>query len=228
MTPLAATAIRHDSTRRDFTLPDQPVMTNPRCLQLARPAPLFGTCNRTAVLERNLVVHVAALAARTNRHGLPRLRTGGAEIAARRLGAEVATATDLVEHLELRIEALQHHLGRVAVLPVLVLPLPGLQRALKVHLRALLEVLLDNIAEALVEDHHAVPLGLFAPLASRLVAPGFAGGNAQIGDRPAVLGAADLRIRAQIADEDHLVDRTRHVSLSCCDAPNVLPRLSRN
>src|SRR5262245_55268056 len=128
------TAIRHDSTRHD-----QPSRPNPPCPQLPCPDPLFGTCNRSVALERNLVVHVAALATRTNRDGLTRLRTGGAEIAAARLRAEVATTTtDLVKHLELRIEALQHDLGRVAVLPVLVLPLPGLQRALKIHLRAFL------------------------------------------------------------------------------------------
>src|SRR6266702_3727703 len=196
----------------------QPAMPRNSPVPFSCPGPASEPC----ALERNLVVHVAALAAGADRHRLTRLRTGGAEIAATRLGAEVATAAHLVEHGELRVEALQHDLGRVAVLPVLVLPLAGLQRALEVHFRAFLDVLLDNLAQALVEDHHPVPLGLFAPLAGRLVAPGLAGGNAQIGDRPAVLRAADFRIRAQIADEDHLVDRTRHVTISCCDAPNVL------
>src|SRR5262249_14130177 len=126
------------------------------------------------------------------------------------------------EYLELGCEAVQHGFGRVGVLPFLILPLAGLQCTLKIHLRALLQILLDDLAETLVEDHHPVPLGLLTPLASRLVAPRLAGGNAQIGDRPAILGTTDLRIRAQIADEDHLVDRTRHVSLSCCDAPTAL------
>src|SRR5262245_57886852 len=72
-------------------------------------------------LERDLVVHVATLTTGAHRHGLACLRTGGAKIAAARLGAEVAAATAAgpVEHLELRIEALQHDLGRVAVLSVL-------------------------------------------------------------------------------------------------------------
>src|SRR5262245_60432723 len=74
--------------------------SSPR-LQPACPIPLCGTSRSGFALERNLVVHVAALATGTNRHRLTRLRTGGAEIAAGRLGAEVAAASGLVEHLEL-------------------------------------------------------------------------------------------------------------------------------
>src|SRR5262245_26646529 len=168
-----------------------------------------------AALERNLVVHVAALAAGAHGRRLARLSTRGTEIAAAaRVSGEIAAPAQLVEHGELRVEALQHDLGGVAVLAVLVLPFAGLQRAFEVNLRAFLEVLLDDLAEPLVEDHHPVPLGLLAPLPGRLVAPGLAGGDAQIGDRPAILGAPDLRIRPQIADQDHLVDRTRHDTLS--------------
>src|SRR5262249_1428591 len=72
------------------------------------------------------------------------------------------------------------------------------------------EILLGDPAERLVENHHPVPLGLFLAFAGCLVAPAFRGGNAQIRDRAAVLGAPDLGIPAEIADEDHFVDRTCH------------------
>src|SRR5215510_3914096 len=67
--------------------------------------------------KRNLVVHVAALArAGHGRLLLTRRGAGGAEIIL--LGAELAAGAipGAVEHGELRIEVLQHHLGRVLVL----------------------------------------------------------------------------------------------------------------
>ncbi len=99
-----------------------------------------------------------------------------------------------VQHGERRVEALQHHLGGVFILAVLVLPFACLQSAFEVNLRALLQVLLGDLAEALVEDHHAVPLGLFLALAGGLVAPAFRGRDPQIGDRPPVLRAPDFGI----------------------------------
>src|SRR5581483_2125216 len=110
-------------------------------------------------------------------------------------------------------EALQHHLGRIFVLAGLILPFARLQRAFEVNLRALLQILLGDAAEALVEDHNAVPLGLLAALAGILVFPALRRCDAQIGDRTAVLRAADLRIRAEISDQDHFVDATRHDAL---------------
>src|SRR5262249_8818401 len=77
-----------------------------------------------------------------------------------------------------------------------------------------LHVLLYDLAEPFVEDHDAVPLGLFLALAGGLVAPAFRSRNPQIGDRPAVLGAPDFRVRAHVADQDHLIHRASH---------NVLP-----
>src|ERR1700682_2231287 len=69
--------------------------------------------------KRNLVVHVAALAGA--RHGRLLLAcgcAGGAEVTAAFGGAEVAAAPAAavpcpVEHGELGVEALQHHLGGV-------------------------------------------------------------------------------------------------------------------
>src|SRR5262249_31176397 len=118
-----------------------------------------------------------------------------------------------IEHGEGAVEALQHHLRRIAVLAVLALPLARLQRPFKVDLRALFQVLLHHPAQALVEDNDRMPLGLFAALACRLVAPGLGGGNAQVGNGAAVLRAPDLRILAQIANENHLIDGTGHAGL---------------
>src|SRR6516165_5016435 len=78
--------------------------------------------------KRNLVVHVAALAgARHGRLLLARGGAGGAEIIL--VGAELAAGAipGPVEHGEVRIEVLQHHLGGVLVLARLILPFARLQ-----------------------------------------------------------------------------------------------------
>src|SRR5215831_7183963 len=94
--------------------------------------------------ERNLVVHVVALAAGAG-HGWLALargcRTGRTEIAA--VGARATTRA--VKHRQRRIESLQNHFGRITVLPVFVLPFARLQRALEINLRALLEILLGDL-----------------------------------------------------------------------------------
>src|SRR5690606_8668487 len=59
-------------------------------------------------------------------------------------------------------------------------------------------------------DHHAVPLGLFLALAGGLVAPLLGGGQRQVGDALARIEGADLRVLAQIADQNDLVDAARH------------------
>src|SRR5581483_4755727 len=124
-----------------------------------------------------------------------------------------SAAAGTIEHRQRRVEALQHDLGRVAVLPVLVLPFAGLQLALEINLRTFLEVLLGDLGEAFAEDDDAVPLGLLAPLAGRLVAPAFGRGHPQSDDRAPILGAADLGVGAQIADENDLVDAACHRTL---------------
>ena len=84
-------------------------------------------------------------------------RAGGAEVVAAVRGAGAAR----IEHGELRIEALQHDFGRVALVAVFVRPFARLQRAFEVDLRALLEILLDDLAQTFVEDDDAMPLGFF-------------------------------------------------------------------
>src|SRR5262245_30636821 len=157
--------------------------------------------------ERNVVVEIALAARASGRRLAPRRRAGRAEIRAT-VRAEFLAATAAsapIEHREHRIEALQHDLGRVFLDTILVSVFAGLELALEINLRALLQVLLDDLAQPLVEDHHPVPLGLFPALAGILVAPVLRCRDRQIGDRTAVLRAPDLRIAAQIADQNHLV-----------------------
>src|SRR5262249_42712967 len=107
-------------------------------------------------------------------------------------------------------EALQHDLGRIALLPLLVGPFARLQGTLNIELRALAQVFLGDLDEPLVEDHDAVPFGALAPLARGAVAPALRGREVQIGDPGAVIGRADLGVAAEIADEDDLVDAASH------------------
>jgi hypothetical protein len=67
-------------------------------------------------------------------------------------GAPFATlaADARVEQLQFAAEALQHHLGRVAIGAALVLPFARLQLALEVNFRALLAILLGDLAEVFV------------------------------------------------------------------------------
>src|SRR5262249_45146755 len=142
-------------------------------------------------------------------------RTGRAEVAARVIGAVVGAgaAAGPVEQGQFSAETLQNNLGGIAVLAGLVLPFACLQRTFEVNLRALLEVLLGDPAQVLVEDDDAVPFGLFPPLAACLVAPALGSGDAQVGHWPSILGAPNFRVRAQIADQDDLVDAARHGAL---------------
>src|SRR5215471_1312392 len=55
-----------------------------------------------------------------------------------------------------------------------------------------------------------MPFGLLPPLAGRLIPPGVRRCDAQICDRPSVLGAADFRILAQVPHQNDLVDAARH------------------
>src|SRR5262245_6818022 len=158
-------------------------------------------------LARDLVVELPVEGTRLAAGARKRARTPKIAVALVALAHAVALA---VEHGELAAILLQHDFGRVAILAGLVLPFARLKLALDVNLRALLQILLGDAREVLVEDHHAVPLGLLAPLAGRLVAPVFAGGQPQIDDRPPILGLADFRVGAEIADENDLVDRSGH------------------
>src|ERR1700751_1575625 len=70
-----------------------------------------------------------------------------------RRSAGAAGAPCPIQHRQLAAEAVQHDLGRVALLAALIGPFAGLQCALEIDLRALLQVLLGDLGEPLVEDH---------------------------------------------------------------------------
>src|SRR5262245_35165544 len=166
--------------------------------------------------ERDLVVHVATLAAAGADGGRLARRARRADIAARAriVGTEMAATAGPVAVAQRGIEILQPHFGGVSVLAGLVLPLACLQRAFEIDLRALLQILLASPAETLAEDHDAVPFGLFPPFPGCLVAPRIAGGDPQIGNRPAVLGPATSRVPPGVADREPLVAPPRHDTLS--------------
>src|SRR5690606_8846968 len=133
-----------------------------------------------AASERNLVVEILAeVFARAFARALGAGARGEAAFVIVRATAAVAAAA---QHGELAAILLQHDFGRVLLDPVL-LVLAGLQLALDVHGRALLQILLGDLREVLVEDDHAVPLGLFFALARLLVAPGFRGGDREVHHR---------------------------------------------
>src|SRR5690606_37837811 len=69
---------------------------------------------------------------------------------------------------------------------------------------------LGHLAEALVEDYHAMPFGALAVLAAVAIAPALRGGDRQVDDLAAVLGVTDLRVAAEVADQNHFVDAPGH------------------
>ena len=154
--------------------------------------------------------------------------------AARRTAAEVVAAAVVVtaaavapapasaafataaEQGQFAAEALQDHLGGVLLLAALVGPFAGLQLALDIDRAALAQILLGDPGQVLVEDHHPVPLGAFALLAAAAVLPALGGGEREVHDLGAVLGASHLRVAAEVADQDDLVDAARHrLALAC-------------
>src|SRR5690348_17491085 len=84
--------------------------------------------------------------------------------------------------------------------------------ALDVHLPAFLQVFAGDLGQA-AEEFHPMPLGAFLLLAGLLVLPAFRGGDADRAHRGARRAVARFRVRAQIADQDDLVDAACHVRI---------------
>src|SRR5260221_6185691 len=128
-------------------------------------------------LERNIVIEVAATAAAaaTTAAGATAAITAAAIAIAgiRFAGGHAAALTATAEHGELAAIFLQHDFGRVFLGTALIGPFAGLQLAFDVDCGALFQIALGDIDDAVVEDHDAVPLGLFLALARGLVAPAF-------------------------------------------------------
>src|SRR6185503_15121736 len=82
-------------------------------------------------------------------------------------------------------------LGRVALVPVFVVPLPGLQTTLDVDLFAFRQVLLERF-RLFAPEHDAMPFGLFLPLLV-LVVPDLGRGEIECGNCGATGCIAKLR-----------------------------------
>jgi hypothetical protein len=122
----------------------------------------------------------------------------------------VLYATRAVQQGQLAAKILQHHFGGVFLLPGLVGIFSRLERTFQIDLAALAQEPFGDVGQALVIDHHTVPLGLFLALARGLVVPGVTGGDGKIGYLGSRLQGPHLRILAQVADQDHLVDAACH------------------
>ena len=138
------------------------------------------------------------------------VEAGRAASALVREALAVGPAAARVKQLQFTAEALQHDLGRVAVGAALVLPFARLQLALDVHFRALLAILLGDLAKILIEDHDIVPLGALLALARILVAPGLGSGDREVHHLIAGIEPSDLRILTEVSDQNDFVDAARH------------------
>src|SRR3954452_17340264 len=108
-------------------------------------------------------------------------------------------------------------LGGIASLAFTILPGAVLDAPLDVDLVSLFAVPLCDVGqggELRVPEHHSVPLGLFLFL-SGLILPLPAGGDRERGHPRTVGGAADLGIRAEISDQNRLVQTSTHKHLQC-------------
>ena len=121
-----------------------------------------------------------------------------------------AAITATVEHGESSAKALDDDFGRITVIAALVLPFTGLQLAFDEDFRALFEVTLNHVDEAIREDRNGVPFSLFAAFASVLVFPILRRCDAQVCNPATVLEAPDFRVSSQIADQHYLIERTCH------------------
>src|SRR5574341_1167899 len=102
-----------------------------------------------------------------------------------------------------------HHLHAGALLAgLLVVPCVGLEPPFDVDLPPLGQEL-PALLRLLPPDLDVMPLRLLLLLARLLVGPAAGGGDAEVGDRLAAGGVADLGILAEVPHEDDLVDHER-------------------
>src|SRR6516162_4012894 len=158
--------------------------------------------------ERNVVVELLAARSAAGRllgiGGSARAPgTGRHRRGTRATGGTGATAS--TEHLQIVAD----DLGRVAFVALLVLPLARSQASLDVHLRSLTQVLSGDLGQS-AKKRYPVPLGPLLLLAGLLVAPALARRHAQVSHGRTGGHGARLRVRAEITDENDLVDATRH------------------
>ena len=94
----------------------------------------------------------------------PKLEPEILEAAAVKIGVAAAAA---VQQRQFAAKALQHDFRGLALIAFLVGEFARLQLALDIDLRALLQILLRDLAEILVEDHDIMPFGAILALALR-------------------------------------------------------------
>jgi hypothetical protein len=143
------------------------------------------------------------------------LAGGGALVVAGSVGFRVATAGGAfasrfaAEEGELVAE----DLGLVLLLAAcLVVPGAGLDLAFNEDLRALFDVVADDLGGALKADD-IVPLGLVCPVALGIFLP-VGGGQREAGDGHAAGGGTDLGVFADVAEEEDFIDALCHVKNS--------------
>jgi hypothetical protein len=61
-----------------------------------------------------------------------------------------------------------------------------------------------------------VPFGLLTALAGIAIAPGLRGRDTKIGDRPAILSAADFGVCTDVSNQNYLIHATSHASHPAC------------
>src|SRR3546814_1396972 len=105
--------------------------------------------------------------------------TAAVIVAAAEVAATTTATATAVEQHHFAPEALQHDLGRILVLALLVGPFAGLELAFQIDLRSFAQILLGDAAQIFIEDHDPVPFGALLPLAG-LVLPRLEIGRAHV------------------------------------------------
>src|SRR4051812_25305650 len=97
-------------------------------------------------------------------------------------------------------DAIAADLGGIALVAVLVVPLPRLQPALDVDLLSFGEIFSQRLRR-LAPQHDAVPLGFLLPLAA-FVVPHLGGRHVEGGDSSAAWCVAQFSIASEVADQN--------------------------
>src|SRR5262252_8947187 len=124
--------------------------------------------------------------------------------AARHAGAASASTAE-------QDDLVPFNLGGVALVAVLVVPLPCLEPAFDVDLFSLRQVLGQRLGDLSPEDD-AVPFGLFLAL-SALIVPDLGRRHVERRHRGAARRITQLGVASEIADQNHLVYASHRASI---------------
>ena len=133
--------------------------------------------------------------------------------------ARTATLAAGIQHLHF----VGDDLGRIALNAIL-LPRASTQAAFDIDLRALLDILVDYLREA-IEEHHAVPFRLFLRLTGSLVFPSLTSGQCDIAHGAAARKVARLGVCTTITYQNNLIYASaRHIILQNSLLSRLVPR----